>query len=109
MPVLMLELFAALLAGGERTSVILARMLLLAGTLLRVETLGLLRHPQENTVVLASAQREPSGRPFLRSSHSGMRLVFVPDNAIHEKPRIVVREPKKRRRLASSPERVARA
>jgi len=25
----------------------------------------------------------------------GMRLVFVPDNATHEKPRIIVREPKK--------------
>ncbi len=44
MPVLLLELLATLLAGGERTSVILARTLLLAGTLLRVETLRLLHH-----------------------------------------------------------------
>src|SRR5579859_4015141 len=42
--VLALELFAALLPGRERTSVLFARALLLAGSLLRVETLGGLGH-----------------------------------------------------------------
>ena len=40
-----------------------------------------------------SAWRE-FGRLLTTHAGWGIRLVFVPDNELHEKPRIVVREPK---------------
>lgn len=59
MAVLALEIRRALLAGRERAGIFLARTLLLAGSLLRVEALRLLSHPAQNMAAPAIVQTGP--------------------------------------------------
>jgi hypothetical protein len=73
--VLALEIRRALFAGCERAGICLTRTLLLAGSLLQVETLRLLSHPAQNTAAPAIVQTGP--RPDAASNVSS-REPFPP-------------------------------
>jgi hypothetical protein len=63
MTILAPEFIAALFTRCERTGISVARTLLLARTLLRVETLGLLGHRLQNTTAMSICNDERKKGP----------------------------------------------